>query len=329
MKIKNLGPITGILLLFAVTAVGLIGIYEKGRDKDPLRKATIPPETIEWINNLGNDLNDIISWFDPNPKPTPWGNDDDEGRDSTGQMKVLEDELFVIYYSESLRKRAEECLRYAHENIPRLVEICGKYYYPEEMHGRKVPIYLSKNQQEYDDILENKFKIGASKNSAGICYFYISTIGFYLNGIILNGKYAYDSHDYFKQVLCHEMTHYCFFASVNYFQYAKIPMWCYEGIAEYTSMPGKRPKFTLLEIAEMRKQCDLTDAYFPYVYQNYTGGQSIFKFLEDRYQVSGVQNFVKVLYDNGIPTSLKQNFSLTVKELEQQWKDALNTFRVL
>ena len=324
---KRYAPLICILLAFLVAAFVLVKVYDRGKDSDRLLDATIPPETIEWINNLGNELNDIISWFDPDPRPTPWGNEDDEGRDSTSHMRVLEDELFVIYYSESLQERAEECLRYAHENIPRLVEICGKYYYPEEMNGRKVPIYLTKNQREYDDVLEKQFKIGDCKNTAGLCYFQISTIGFYLNGIFLNGRYVYDSHEYFKEVLCHEMTHYCFFASVNYFQYAKIPMWCYEGIAEYTSMPGKRPKFTLMEIADMRKQCDLTDSYFPYTYQNYSGGQSIFKFIEDRYQVAGVQHFVGDLYDEGIPVSLKNNFSITVKQLEQQWKEALNTFR--
>ena len=324
---KRYGPIIGVFLAFAVAAFALVKVYERGKDSDRLLDTKIPQETIDWINNLGNNLNDIISWFDPNPDETPWGNENDQGRDSTSSegIHILEDELFVIYYLSVNKERAEECLRYAHESIPRLVEICGKYYYPDEMHGRKVPIYLARNQQEYDYFLK-KFQIKDRGRTAGLCFFQISTVGFYLNAIFLNGRYVFDSHEYFKEVLCHEMTHYCFFASVNYFQYAKIPMWCYEGIADYTAMPGKRPKFTRLQINEMRKQCDLTDDYFPYTYQNYTGGQSIFKFIEDRYQLEGVQHFVKDLYQEGIPASLKKNFSLSVKQLEKQWKDALDTF---
>lgn len=324
---KRYGPIIGVFLAFAVAAFALVKVYERGKDSDRLLDTKIPQETIDWINNLGNNLNDIISWFDPNPDETPWGNENDQGRDSTSSegIHILEDEMFVIYYLSVNKERAEECLRYAHESIPRLVEICGKYYYPDEMHGRKVPVYLARNQQEYDYFLK-KFQIKDRGRTAGLCFFQISTVGFYLNAIFLNGRYVFDSHEYFKEVLCHEMTHYCFFASVNYFQYAKIPMWCYEGIADYTAMPGKRPKFTRLQINEMRKQCDLTDDYFPYTYQNYTGGQSIFKFIEDRYQLEGVQHFVQDLYQEGIPASLKKNFSLSVKQLEKQWKDALDTF---
>lgn len=325
---RRYGPLIGVLLAFAVTAFALVKVYEKGKDSDRLLDTQIPQETIDWINNLGNNLNDILSWFDPNPDQTPWGNQDDQGRDSTSvnAMHILEDELFAIYYKEASQDRAEECLRYAHESIPRLAEICGKYYYPDEMHGRKVPIYLAHNQREYDEFLEKEFKIQNRGETSGLCYFHISLNGFYLDAIFLNGRYVFDSHTYFKEVLCHEMTHYCFFASVNYYQYAKIPMWCYEGIAEYTAMPGKRPKFTKMEIAQMRKQCDLTDDYFPYTYQNYTGGQSIFTFIEERYQLQGVQHFVNDLYDEGVPASLKKNFSLSIKQFENQWKEALDTF---
>ena len=162
---KRFGPIAAVVLVFLVAAFTLVKVYDKGKDSDRLVDTKIPQETIDWINNIGNELNDIISWFNPNPDPTPWGNDDDEGRDSTLHMKVLEDELFVVYYSESLEKRAKECLTHAHESIPRLAEICGKYYYPEDMHGRKVVFYLAKNQREYSNILERKFKIKGRSNT--------------------------------------------------------------------------------------------------------------------------------------------------------------------
>ena len=92
---KRVGSIAAVLLVFILSALALIKVYDKGKDQKPLRYADIPQETIDWINSLGNGLDDILSTFSPIPRPTPWGNGGDVGNDPETGLETLEDEYFV------------------------------------------------------------------------------------------------------------------------------------------------------------------------------------------------------------------------------------------
>lgn len=325
---KQLGSIAGVLLVFVLSAFALVMIYDKGKDQKPLRYADVPQETIDWINSFGHGLDDILSSFNPIPRPTPWNNEGDVGQDPDTGMKTLEDEYFIFYFPESLTKQAYLCQKLAHQAIPRLEDIIGKYYYPDDMNGRKVPIYLTTNLKEFENLMA---KLGSTsknfENTAGITIHEISPSGFYLKGIALNGKFAFSDKAYTKNVLWHEMTHYCFFASVDYNQQVNLPMWSYEGIAEYTSLPGEKPSFSEEEIEMMRKDCNLMNSYFPYVFENYDGGQSIFCYMDNCYSVSGVKNFLRSTYTSGIPSAMQSNFSKSIQEFERDWKSNLDNFK--
>ena len=119
---KRIGTIIGILAVFLLSAFALVKVYDKGKDQKPLRYADIPQETIDWINSLGNDLNDIFSVFNPTPRPTPWDNGGDIGKDSETGLLKLEDEYFIIYYPNNLANEARRTLQFAHEAIPRMEE---------------------------------------------------------------------------------------------------------------------------------------------------------------------------------------------------------------
>ena len=325
---KKLGSIAGIMLVFILSALALVFIYDKGKDQKPLRYADVPQGTIDWINSFGDGLDDILSSFDPQPIPTPWTNEGDFGQDDSTGLKTLEDEYFIFYFPESLTKKAKLCQKLAHEAIPHLEDIIGKYYYPSDMNGRKVPIYLTSDQKSFDELMKKmSFGGGSYKNTAGITISVISPSGYFLKGIALNGKFSFSSDAYTKNVLWHEMTHYCFFASVDYNQQVNLPMWCYEGIAEYTSLPGKRPQFSQKEIDMMRNDCHFSDRHFPYVFENYQGGQSIFCYMDQAYSVSGLKNFLKTTYTSGISSAMQSNFSKTVHQFEMDWKSNLNSFK--
>ena len=325
---KRFGSIAAVLLIFILSALALIKVYDKGKDQKPLRYADIPQETIDWINSIGGGLDDLLSGFNPFPRPTPWDNSGDFGQDPESGLQTLEDEYFIFYFPEKLKKKATLCQQLAHEAIPHLAEVVGKYFYPDDMNGRKVPIYLMPDQRSFDRLMVQSFsgQEGNYDTTAGITIFEISPSGFYLKGIALNGRYAFSEDAYTKNVLWHEMTHYCFFASIDYNQYLDLPKWCYEGIAEYTSLPGERPSFSKGEIKMLREDCDFSAPHFPYVFENYKGGQSIFCHMEDRYKVTGVHSFLNILYRKGIPTSLKENFSTTLPAFEEDWKASLENF---
>jgi hypothetical protein len=325
---KRLGSVAGVMLVFLLSALALVMIYDKGKDQKPLRYADVPQETIDWINSFGEGIDDILSSFDPLPRPTPWNNDGDVGQDPKTGMKTLEDEYFIFYFPESMAKQASLCQQLAHQAIPHLEDIIGKYYYPSDMNGRKVPIYLTPDQKAFNELMAKMFSGKRDYGTtAGITISSISPSGYFLDGIALNGKFAFSNNAYTKNVLWHEMTHYCFFASVDYNQQVNLPMWCYEGIAEYTSLPGEKPRFSNQEIEMMKKDCKLTDSYFPYVFENYQGGQSIFCYMDNTYSVSGVKNFLKTTYTKGIPAAMQSNFSKTLLEFEADWKTHLSTFK--
>lgn len=324
---KRLGPIAGVLLVFILSALALVGIYDKGKDQKPLRYAEVPQETVDWINSLTAGLDDIFSTFDPIPRPTPWGNGGDVGKDPESGLEMLEDEYFIIYYPESLAERANLTLQYAHDAIPRMEDIIGKYYYPEDMNGRKVPIYLTIGNEDYSALYKKISGGSDAGNSDGVTIYEVSPSGLFLKGIILKGSSVFSSDRYHHEVQWHEMTHYCFAASLDYSQRINLPMWCTEGIAEYTGITGRRPRFSSQEIEMIRKDCDLSAPHFPYVFEVYSGGHCIFCYMEDEYKVSGVKAFLQTLYVSGIPASMEKNFKTTVKKFETDWKANLDRFK--
>lgn len=310
--------------MFVISAFALVMIYDKGKDQKPLRYADVPQETIDWINSLSDGLDDIAATFTPEPIPTPWDNEGDLGKDDGTGLKTLEDELFIFYFTESLTKQAYKCQKYAHQAIPRLEEIIGKYYYPADMNGRKVAIYLMPDQQEFDKITSILFGEEISKEGVeGVTVQTISPSGTYLKGIVLNGKYCFKNDEHTKTVLWHEMTHYCHISSLDYNMEIDMPKWCTEGLADYVGEDGKRPTFTEKEIAMMRQDCDFTKSYFPYEFENYEGGHSIFCYMEDEYTLEGVKRFLKTTYTNKISPSFEIALSKPMKEFEREWKSQL------
>lgn len=308
-------------------------IYDRGQNNKALIYAEIPPSTIEFITNLSDGLNDILISFNPDPDVDDWDNDNDPGIDSKTGLKNIQDAYFIIYYPEKLEVDAREILYMANKAIPHLKSVCGRYFYPDDVNGRKLPIYLS---DDYDEFIrqyelirgpvEDKDKY---KNTSGLYLSVTSLMGCVTEGILLNGDFVvkhFDKHA--KSTLWHEMTHYVFFTSLDYSRSEmQIPMWCYEGIAEYCGHEAERPVFNDKEIAEMRNTCDLRDMNFEYVYQNYSGGRSIYCYMEDEYNAEAITSFLETLYHSGVDSSLMENFSIDIDDLEEDWKENLDSFK--
>lgn len=65
---------------------------------------------------------------------------------------------------------------------------------------------------------------------------------------------------------------------------------------------------------------------FPDVFEVYSGGHSIFCYMEDQYQIDGLKSFLHTLYGSGVPAAIEQNFRTTVKQLEMGWKASLDNY---
>ena len=318
-----------VIFLFITWSVAILFIYQRGKERSGIMFAEIPQETVDFIQGLSNHLTDVLISFNPNPKPKDWDNGSNIGEDPQSGLLKIEDEYFIIYYHPSSEKEAQFVKEYAHKAIRPLAGICGRYYYPEYVNGRKLPIYLANTKSEF--VRLNKLVSGISTerdytNTAGVYISEASSMGCLTKGIVINNELAFTSTNYAKVVLWHEMTHYVFFTSLNYTVRLNLPMWSYEGIAEYCAREGEKISFTDREIADMREQCDFETYYFPYVYQNYRGGESIYRFMEIEYSKEGVTNFLLTLYSEGVSNSLEKNFRLDVKNFEQSWKNYLPNF---
>ncbi len=324
--------IIGVCLLFLLWALALVGVYEKGQHNKALIYAEIPPETIEFINNISEGLTDILISFNPDPDEDDWDNDNDAGMDPETGLAKIEDDFFVFYFVPELKNDIKDIQSLAHKAIPHLKDLCGRYYYPDDVKGRKLPIYISDDQEEFVrqiGLLLGKKPSGKDySNTMGMYMSDLSQMGSVAKGILLNGEFFFRGlrPDPIKNTLWHEMTHYVFFTALDYGVSQSVPMWCYEGIAEYSGNEGKRPVFTDTAIEGMKSECDFTDLHFPYVYQNYTGGQSIFCYMEDEYKASGITRFLNTLYSEGVDASLQKNFSIGIDDFEMNWKNNLHRF---
>ena len=318
-----------IIVIFIIGSVLTLFVYQGGKERSGILYAEIPQETVDFIKDLSNHLTDVLISFNPNPKPKDWDNGSNIGEDPQSGLLKFEDDYFIIYYHPSSLKEAQLVKDFAHKAISPLTGICGRYYYPKDVNGRKLPIYLAHTKSEF--VRLNNLLLGSTSKSdytnvSGLYISQASSMGCLTKGIVINNELAFTSSNFAKVVVWHEMTHYVFFTALNYGVRLRLPMWSYEGIAEYVAREGAKLSFTNREIANMREQCNFEAAYFPYVYQNYQGGESIFRFMEKLYSKTGVTNFLQTLYAEGVSNSLDKNFQLDIKTFEQNWKNYLPNF---
>ena len=323
---KKLIIVFGILILWAVI---FAVVYERGKQRPGLLYAEIPKETVEFINNLSNHLSDILSSFNPKPDPKDWDNGSNFGEDTQSGLLKYEDEYFIIYYDPSNRKEAQIMKEHAHNAIRPLAGLFGKYFYPADVNGRKLPVYLGKTKSEFGRLVKMLTPHADDEittRAAGVYISETSSMGCLTKGIVINNELTFTSDRFAKTVIWHEMAHYVFFTSLNYGKNMNVQMWCYEGIAEYFARQGERLTFTKKQIEDMQKECDFSARHFKYVYQNYQGGESIFRFTEKQYSKQAVTGFLSTLYQEGVTLSLKSNFSVDLKQFEQNWKNYLPNF---
>lgn len=117
-----------ILVLLAGLWLGLlIGLYQKGQEKEAVIYAHIPEETIRFIDGLLDMIDQSIR-FDPDPALTDWDNDTNYGEDEATGLLKLEDDYFVVYFRKGDKgeeKKAGKTLRWAHDAIEPLASLMG------------------------------------------------------------------------------------------------------------------------------------------------------------------------------------------------------------
>jgi hypothetical protein len=316
-----------ILTVFVGIWLGLLtSLYQKGQEKEAIIYAKIPDEPIRFFAGILETIDQFIT-FDPGTKIDDWGNDNNYGEDENTGLLKLEDEYFIFYFTKGSakeEKRAKKAQKWAHEAIQPLADLMGKYHYPTDVKGRKLPIYLADTQKSYTriiSILLNRPNLGEQKGSWGMYICTYSKFGCLTKGIVLHpGTWVTDKDA--KATLWHEMNHYVFYSSLDFSKVIDPYLWVSEGLAEYFSK--EYPKLSRKEVE--RLDDEHLDKTFKYVYDNYIGGQSVYQTLYDKYGEQRLKEFIRQTYSNRMEQVYPKSIQVPRSRFEEEWKAYLVHF---
>lgn len=316
-----------LYIIFGLLCLGLYYFFTRyyNESTPPLRNADIPQETIDWFTGIWNDTTDIGGVYDTiiTSDTTGWTNTDD-----VDSMLRLEDEYFVFYYSIAdsavEHKKALICQRYAHAAIPRGELIMKNYPYPNQLNGRKLPIYLANTDDDFRNIC---IKLGHGDPGLWAIGLYCFRFGgekVYTDGIIISPRAWFvdeksltpqtDDNE-LKQTLWHEMNHFMYFTNWDFTQTDQPRLWYTEGLAEYFSENYGR----LIEVGNYNG-LNLTDDFRGGGNTEYWAGLSAYLCLEKLYGKAAVYSVVQTSYTNSIDNSLGKVIpGETLVEWNKQW----------
>lgn len=260
--------------------------------------------------------------------PWEWENSSDLGSKQADWDKE-EDDLFVVYYHKDKEAvwqgYAQQIMKCAHENISRLEEVMGRYYFPNDMNGRKLPIYLANSEKDYS---ATTIQIGGSSltNSLGVTITSIGRYGCKTEAIILHPscfKVPPADINGYRMVLLHEMTHYVHRSSIDVSKEFNIYNWETEGIAEYCCERHERRQISESgKINYIENKCLLTEDFPAYERAEYWAGESFFLFLYQKYGKEFVRDFIQYSV-NAPQDSLFTRFAHTAEEDHRLWVNHL------
>lgn len=318
-----------ILAVFVSMWMGLLMcLYQKGEEKEAVIYAKIPDETIQFFTEILDAVDQFIT-FDPEPQIDDWDNDKNYGEDKETGLLKLEDDYFIFYFtraSDREEKRVKKVQKWAHEAISPLAALMGKYYYPKDVKGRKLPIYLADTQKAYTriiSILLNRPNLKEQEGSWGMYICTYSKFGCLTKGIVLHpDTWRTDKHA--KSTLWHEMNHYVFYSSLDFGKVVDPYLWVSEGLAEYFSK--EYPKLTKSDVK--RLDDEHLNKTFKYVYDNYVGGQTVYQTLYDKYGEPKLKEFIGQIYSNQMEEVYPKVIQVSRSRFEEEWKTYLTHFNM-
>lgn len=321
----------GVVFLLLGLLVGKI--YDIGLHRPPLMYAVVPESTQLFIKQLGRDSKDQGLSF-TKQGPFDWDNKEDLGNDENEKWKSESDANFIVYYhpgdNVTWQSRAQDVLHQAQENIDYLKDFMGKYYYADDMNGRRLAIYLPESEALYKKTISSLMDGDYNQDAAGttgITITQVGPLGCMTQGIVLNPICFDDSPNGvngYKRVLKHEMCHYVFFSSLDYSKSIRHYLWVSEGLAEYFSnLRNHKPVFGVDSINTIKQNCHLNREFPLENNSAYWAGESFFGFLEADKGKDAVKNFVKNAYTHNTDSVfiiMKYNH----RQLHKRWVDVLS-----
>ena len=302
-----------LLGLISFSFLSIVLTFIINRDAPPVAALEIPQSTIDFFKKL-SDLGHIkIKLVDSLEV-----DDYDNEKDYSDNFKKLEDENFIIFYRDAGQEleRAQKTLEYANEAINPLADFFGKYYYAKEAKNRKLPIYLTVSQADFNKVAVN---IGGTtvEWAAGLTFNSYSTVGETIcNGIILNFMVQDGESTDLKKVVFHEMAHYNHFQCMDLTRTEKIYMdWEVEGIASYFAKDWNK------RIPDNKNINDYSIMESPENYKDsYWIGYHVFSAFEVNYNSNNFHKLIKESYTKSIIDAIPLVSGYNVESFEKIWR---------
>jgi|GEM_PF-1919744 len=334
-KHKTYGHFIAMVVAMIVGAVGISAVYQTARNRPPIAYGNLSPESIAKFNKKMAEAGDQGSLFVLEQLVlSQWDNENDYGAQDTAGWTHIEDDRFIVYYKDDLnnvwKQNAQLTLRLANEAIPQMKAVFGKYTYPEDINGRKLPIYLPPTRSQYGETISILYGGPTdSEGSLGMTIYKVSQSGYLPMGIVLLKDLFDKNADFCNSlvvVLPHELSHYVY-ASLFQFSDDCVPMnWVKEGIADYVA--GRNPQVQGQDSVDfIERYCDLKKD-FPVEKGNfsnnqYWAGESFFNFIKEKYGKEKVNEFIQSTYTISIDSALLVTFPN--KDMHREWVDGLKT----
>lgn len=304
------------------------------KDSRSLMMVGIPESTKAFLDSIGNRIIDgvddgvLIIEVD-SIDSGKWNNKTDYGKDNdSGLYCYNADSLFVIYSDTDDMELISKVHGYAVEAIGPLNELMGLYIYPHMDKGRKLPIYLCRDKDVYQDVCSSlSEQANDFSKTWGLCINQYCGTDVITLGIALNYGSIKESDNTdieLKSTLWHEMNHHVFFQAMDISKEVTPYMWVYEGLAEYFgSQVNNRPIRLSGNERNNALYNTLMSEFKPYIF-NYTGGEIFYNCIEEQYGMTKVKEFIQCLYNRPIQQAF-ESIGTNWQTAENEWKHYLQT----
>lgn len=337
MNKKIVTTLLSVVGIFAVLAMLMGEVYKEGQSRPPIKYSEISDNTVRFLRGLVRLGGHMMGVNFVQNGPYDWENSKDLGQKSDEGWSSEEDEFFIVYYKKDKEAvwqgYAQSILRAANENIMPLTRLMGKYYFPNDQNGRKLPIYLASNVDEYFEtitkLLERPSQSDISR-SIGITVSFLGGAGCKAS-IVLHPICFQEpprSPNGYICVLMHEMNHYVFLSSLDLSKNIGFCNWQIEGLADYCAcdfVDYKRQIQDSFRIQFIKDSCMLlTDFPDNIADSEYWAGESYYRYLEKKNGKEFVRKFIQATYQHKTET-LFSRMDLDPENEHEEWVKSLRT----
>jgi hypothetical protein len=326
MSRKTRNIVIGIAILLMI---GGVFVSRRARQSIPLRYAQIPEETKRFFRDLERLGGDVKIKFTDDPITDRWKDETNEGEDAGNGFFKIEDANFIVYYHNQGdgNRKANLVLGASIRAIQPLTALFGKYFYPTDVNGRKLALYVCDSRSEYT-------KLSGTNNpySIAVTVLLMSPAGALCRGIFVApetftsvkwqpGESA--SSLRVQKTIWHEMAHYVYFSSLDLSLPLAPPQWVTEGIAEYASDNTDR-----LKEVNLNNLIPLGDFESPKfrgkrTVEAYWIGYTAFVHFEKRYSVDRLRYFLQLDYKSPTGPAIEQSTGVSFDTFDREWQQSV------